>query len=106
LLVFKEFAPDGFIGDAALLLLVHALPHLLVLGTLPCGLLAFGIPVVGQILFVTVFLLNLVNVTAFLATNFYFMPVALVNAYDRGVRTQAGTAEGSGRVPQARPMAY
>jgi hypothetical protein len=106
LLVSKEVMPPGYLSDAALLMIVHALPHLVVFGTLPCGVLALGIPVVGPIIFVSAFLLNLVNVTAFLATNFYFMPVALLNAYDRAVRAPADTAEGHGRMPQATPMAY
>jgi len=99
-------APSGYVSDAVWLMIVHVLPHLLVLASLPCGVVAFGIPVIGQVMFVSVFLLNLVNVTAFLATNFYFMPVALVNAYDRAVRAPAGTAEGDGRLPHAQPMAY
>lgn len=91
-LVADDPMPDGYGWSALGLLALHLLPHLACFAALPCSFVFFGIPVVGQILVLSAFFLNVVNVGCFLANNYYFTPVALLNEYDRRIKA-AGTAE-------------
>ena len=73
---------DGYLVDALIIAALHLFPHLALLILVAATPVAI-IPVLGWIIVATIYLANAVNLIAFIANNFYFTPVALINEANR-----------------------
>ncbi len=77
--------PLGYFAEAPLILGAHVAPHLAMLTLLPCSLVVAPF-LGGPVLVVAGLLLQFVNLGCCIANAGYFVPVALLNAYNRGLR--------------------
>jgi hypothetical protein len=73
---------DGYLVDALIIAAIHLFPHLALLILVAATPVAI-IPVLGWIIVASIYLVNAINLIAFIANNFYFTPVALINEANR-----------------------
>lgn len=83
---------DDYLVDALIIAAIHLFPHLALL-ILVAATPVVIIPVFGWFIVGSIYLLNAINLVAFIANNFYFTPVALVNEANR----HAGAPQAEGK---------
>ena len=83
---------DGYLVDALIIAAIHLFPHLALLILVAATPVAI-IPVLGWIIVGSIYLLNAINLIAFIANNFYFTPVALVNEANRHAGGSSSTPD-------------